>query len=812
MSGAERGAPRWLVAGLWGGLALVLARVAVRVGLEHVGHGRPLERVLVRAADELPQHVLAALVLGVAVAALAALAERPGPARSARRSLVWISAGAVLGAWLCGWLEPGVAGRIGTATDRGRMAAAGGLAAGLALSALLVAGTRLRVARPGRESLAAQAVPSLLALVAALGVPPLLSRLEDPMLLRRTVRELAVDGAAWEVVRRHPVREPHVDVVTPASDYRVSGSDMRSLVLPPPAEVRFTVTEEDGPVVLTGQAGVDLRARRKLGELHGRLDVRFQVLVDGEPAFEAEVPVDPDDEELGASWVPLATDEDDAGVPLLPGAEVRLRTAVFGADGQHLKPRFAARLGFGGVALERTRQVERTPSSRERPNLVLVVMDTLRADRTSTYGYGRATTPRLDRLAARGVVYDEAYATASWTWPSTASILTGLHPEEHGVLGPRSCFLDEGVESVAEALQGAGYSTAAFTANPLIVPDKNFDQGFERFETYRASERRSERLVPAVVEWIEELAGVRFFLYVQLMDVHAPLDPLPEAREAFAADVPADFDPNAITLYHRRLLKHCGHDERGRPATERCVPPEHQAWIRDLYDACVWSGDAWTGRILDALERCGLADETVVAFTSDHGEELFQRGLATHGQGVHGELVRVPLVLAGPGLPRGVRVATPVSNRQLAPTLAQLGGAALDGVADPLDLADPAALADVRGPVYFSTHKGWWNGHHRQPVFGVRRDADVLHFAPQGSDWGVDEPDEGGQWRLFDVARDRAERADLAAERPDAGDELRELLLEALERQSSRRAGSGVEADAATLDLLREIGYLGDDD
>jgi arylsulfatase A-like enzyme len=487
------------------------------------------------------------------------------------------------------------------------------------------------------------------------------------------------------------------------------------------------------------------------------------------------------------------------------GAQLELESALIDAQGQEVAGAPPLRAGFGGLALERRERLARTTSAPERPNVVLIVLDTLRADRTSAYGYARPTTPNLAALAARGVLFEEAQATASWTWPSTASLLTGLYPEQHGVEDAASSFLPAALDTLPEALQRVGFTTAAWSGSPLIVPDKGFDQGFEFFDASREGTlRRSDLILPGALEWLGSLRGTRFFLYLHLMETHAPFVPLAEGRAQFAAGVPAGYDPRKVLDYNWELQSQ-GFDEHGARRTDAVVTPDEQRWISELYDGCVWSADHCLGLLLARLAELGLDDETIVAVTSDHGEELFEHGLVTHGNTLHRELVRVPLVLAGPGLPRGERVAAPLSGVAVGPTLARLAGTTLAGLSAPPDLfaaGDPA-------PMLFSTRQGWWNGYARQPLFGLREGSTVLHLAPEAAPWGASAQPGAGELRLYDLALDPGETNDLAASEPARAEALRAELVRRLASFAEHRVVNGAAPDPGTLERLRGLGYLG---
>jgi arylsulfatase A-like enzyme len=629
---------------------------------------------------------------------------------------------------------------------------------------------------------------------------------EQPLAIpvRVIVGDLLSRSPEWEVLRSNTKQEPDVRVITPSDDYRLDGADMPALAMPPPAEVRFRVPDDAGDVALVARAGVDHTSFKKTRSARGVTAV-LSVDVDGASVFREAIPVGRGSEPRG--WSDVGGPE---GLKLSAGQEVVLRTELLRADGEPFPDPVALQAGFGGCLLEQVRWRPRAPATLERPNVVLIVMDTERADRLSAYGYGLPTSPRLEELAARGLLFENAQSTASWTWPSTASILTGLLPEEHGVVDDDSCYLAHGLMTLAEVLQLEGVTTAAWSANPLVVPEKNFDQGFELFASADGF-RKSDEFLGEVDDFLERTGDRRFLLYLHLTDPHDPQAPSARAKEEIAPGVPEGLERKLAEL-NSAFLRGGGFTEDGAIATEQLLPGVEQEEIQRLYDACVRTGDLALGRVMDALERLGLSDRTLIAYTADHGEELFEHGLIQHGSSLYQESVRVPLVLAGPGVPAGVRVSAPVSNRHLSPTLARLARTELPLGSDALDLVSLAASPAAAEPdVLFSTRHGWWNGVFRQPLYGLRSGDWVLHWAPEGLPWGVKKKDPGaspGQRRLFDLRADPLEREDLAGREPERADELQARLEAMVKALEDRRTAPALEAGAATLKLLQDVGYL----
>ncbi len=630
------------------------------------------------------------------------------------------------------------------------------------------------------------------------------------MTIRLVQREVALDEASWRVKLKHPRLAPKLGILTPLIDYRTDGGDLPAIIMPPPAVVEFEVTEADGEVHLDFAAGVDDSVNRSHRGAKP-LRVGFEVAVNGKRVFMNIIDCYKDKPFKKIKW--QRPKPDAPQLDLKPGDVVTLRTAIVGQSDEKTCSKKPVLAGFGNVVLERRETRKRLPSSPDKPNIILIVQDTMRADHSSLHGYEKSTTPALDALAERGITFREARSTSSWTWPSTASILTGLLPDEHGVTDDSACYLLGKNETLAEALQARGYTTAAYACNPLISAQKNFDQGFESFSSSGKAFLKTSDLIEEIRSWIRLQAGTRFFLYLHLVDPHAPYEPRPESLAAVGEPVPEDFPgQRALEQYKKAALGGLGFDQHGERKPSSPFPEGHIEQFEGLYDASILTGDYFLGAIVEELEESDLVDETVIVFTSDHGEEWMDHGYLLHGQSVHRELVHVPLVMAGPGLARGAVSETPVSNRHIAATLARIGGAELAGPSDAIDLTSPELLPE-RAVFYATTH-GRWNGRRgRQPIYGVRDGQWVLHFAPKGSDFGVaarKAPVEG-QCKLYNVEQDPAEQLDVSAQHPQVTERLRTLILDSLSQQLARQQGSvKLGGGAATMKMLDGIGYLDD--
>jgi hypothetical protein len=612
---------------------------------------------------------------------------------------------------------------------------------------------------------------------------------DDEIAIREVVRDLLGSPPAWQTVVRNADSAPHVGELRPSLEAERGAADLPALILPPPAEVVFTIgPDEDGVsfVAEVGAQGLENGAELRL-EVRRNGAVERSVLLAAQGAASAEA-APPN------RWVPIEPLE------LRAGDQLELRTELI-AEG----PQEAIRCGFARPRLVRFHRQPRARASQKLPNIVFIVMDTLRGDRLSCYGYGKQTTPNLDRLASRGVLFERAYATSSWTWPSTASMLTGLLPEEHGVIRADQNYLRDELTVLPEILQRQGYTTAAFVGNPLIAPGKNFDQGFEYFESAPADMEKSDQVVPRAVEWLGQHATERFFLYLHLVDPHLPYQYDPDAQ-FLLGEQPERFPELGMGHYSLRLRRRGAWTDEGELKPRYRVPKSHARWIGETYDAAVWTGDRWVGRMLDALESLELTERTVVVFTSDHGEELFDHGMVDHGHSLYRELVQVPLLAAGPGIPAGRRIRGVVSNQRLAQTIALIAGARLPD-------ASPELLWDqepAEGPIYFSTESGFWNGNRYTSIFGVSEGGWSLHWAPRGGPFHA-EPGPLGDLRLFCDDRDGAQKQDLSDQETERAERMRLTLLERIESQQATRPEPAGEVGPGTLEMLKKLGYWGDD-
>ena len=378
------------------------------------------------------------------------------------------------------------------------------------------------------------------------------------------------------------------------------------------------------------------------------------------------------------------------------------------------------------------------PASLAQPNIVLFVVDTLRADRLQPYGYPRPTSPRLLELADEAVVFEQASAAAPWTLPSMASVMTGRLPSAHALNSTRQS-LPAAQRTLAEELRSAGYTTIGLYGNSMVAPEFGFGRGYDFYQV-------SFQNTGVQVDHALNLnPGRPFFLYVHNLEPHNPEFFAPPHSDGFR-DVGPDVR-RKIAAYYKAYRIATWEDYEARRASgspQAAVRQQRQvellASLRDdyeeLYDAAVRLADERVGDMIDTLRARGVWDDALVIFLSDHGEEFNERGGWSHDQSVYQELLHVPLIVKFPqGRFAGTRIAEPVSLVDVYPTVAEWlsrrapdsldGRSLLPALAQqpvrPLDAPFVAAVrrnvmsryavfADDRGDTNVVVRHGCWKG------------------------------------------------------------------------------------------------------
>jgi arylsulfatase A-like enzyme len=617
------------------------------------------------------------------------------------------------------------------------------------------------------------------ALVVALGLIVACGRdaLPPKITTEQVVSELAPPLTAGASVAGVPAGEVRRAVLQPG--YRAGcGAPHDALVTPPGAAVRFRVdVPPDG--ALRFSVGVD-GDKENHPEQSG---VDFRVTVNGAEAFARAV--NPAARRRDRCWVDGAID-----LRAHAGQTVDL---VLEARADRAAHPLAGTAGWSRVRLVRQEHHERQVAGGG-PNVILMLVDTTRADQLGIYGASPSPSPMLDAFAARGLVFDLAVAQASWTMPAVASIFSGLHPRSHGAVGAdvdegsgqsgNGTLLPDAVVTIAETAEGAGVTTFGVSTNLLVSSASNMAQGFETFLELPFDQKTRDYAPAAVVnarflDWLRRERQFRFFAYLHYMEPHGPYSPPQRLRPAPPAGMRGDLAAGWIQDYGRAV-------NEGRAAPPS---PAEVAYLRQLYDGDIRSWDEQFGALIDELEHAGVLDRTIVIVMADHGEEFLEHGNLEHGGHLYDETVHIPLVMVGPGIHSGRRTDA-AQGIDLLPTIAGLLGASAPPGLSGRDLLATSSAGDIVSEI----------------VSGFGDDgAGRGTVALRSGRWKLIRPGGSGALELYDLATDPGEHTNLAATSPEVA---------ALETRLDRWA-SGAPAPPQTAardpglhEKLRQLGYV----
>lgn len=432
-----------------------------------------------------------------------------------------------------------------------------------------------------------------------------------------------------------------------------------------------------------------------------------------------------------------------------------------------------------------------------RPNVILIVVDTLRADHLSHYGYARDTSLPLDGLRARSTLFTRALATAPWTGPSTMSIHTGLSPLQHRSNDHGDVLADEAT-TLAEILSQAGYATHGISFNQEVTRKMGYAQGFDVFDDFlgdaidypdiQVMARRVER-------WLATEPREPYFLYLQPMSVHGPYR-VPKSRQStLLGRAPS----RAFEYYGRELMSPLM--RKGKLKVRAMVTPEIFESLVDQYDVAVRYSMEEIARMLAAIEQAGRMDNTIVILTADHGEELFDHGGFSHGFTLHREVLHVPLYVSLPDQTSPATDDRAVSILDIMPTvLARADLPEPEGL-NGIDLF--AAPTPASAERLFVQVAGWTE---RAVGLSLIRGVDHLIDLEHGYDSPVP------RLSLFDLERDPRERTDRAQAESEEAAALKRILREEADRLAKdtvlpepRNVLDELEKDEAAR--LKALGY-----
>jgi arylsulfatase A-like enzyme len=468
------------------------------------------------------------------------------------------------------------------------------------------------------------------------------------------------------------------------------------------------------------------------------------------------------------------------------------------------------------------------PEGAARPNVIVVLVDALRADRLGAYGHRGSLSPTMDGLAATGVTFDYCVSAAPWTLPSVATLFTSYYPRVHGAVSYRvvadmedgkraeQSMLSDRFDTLAEVLRAVGYQTAGFVAAKFLRAGYGFGQGFEQYDTTFAENTvRGEVVNAALFKWLDEHRDPTrpLFLYLHYMDVHGPynaasrfMDPLMEQVEA---------NPNKRLLSSRefanlnRYLKQAPPDASDPGRYER-LKGYREYWVA-RYEAGVAEMDFYLDQLIAGLKERGLWDEAYVIFMADHGEALCEHGLWEHGYSLYQTDLHVPLILRWPGvLPAGKRIRRLASLIDFMPTLLEqlrlppgenLQGASLvDHLSETLPntailrFAEAVKSGSEQAAVFADSTKLVVTAQPSRPLpDGTMAPATVRR-------------------QLFNLSTDPGEQYDVSGQYATQVRELTRLLDAMIQRSLTTKPGLVVPmkpVDAETVKQLESLGYVG---
>jgi arylsulfatase A-like enzyme len=453
-------------------------------------------------------------------------------------------------------------------------------------------------------------------------------------------------------------------------------------------------------------------------------------------------------------------------------------------------------LWLGVVALFAVLSLSAThrPVAANSPDIVLITVDSLRADALGTYGYPKPTSPHIDALAAESVVITDAVAQAPYTKPSIASLMTGLFPGTHKTFTSSTSAatimkrngrapgafeltdaLPKELPTLAEAMSHAGYRTVGLSTNPFLIRDFGYDRGFSEFVFYASGENytRAAKVLEKALQVLQKAHTRPVFLWIHLMDAHNPYLPSEPYRSMFAPETPP------------RLIPETSIDAAARLEDSRDVN-----LYRARYDACVRELDDRLGAFFGRLRAEGLWDRASVVLTADHGEEFFEHSRMGHNTDLFDEQLRIPMIVKIPGVRPG-RLAMMAQLVDLYPTLIHLAGGKVPDTHGS-DLLDAIANHDPVEGYGFSELPG-------KGLWAVRsRSWKLISGMP-------------GTGKLYDLQVDPAQARDIMASHPDAERRMQRALSAMIStevRDAERVSQRQVRVDPKVVEQLRALGYL----
>ncbi|MCK4751833.1 MAG: sulfatase [Planctomycetes bacterium] len=423
-------------------------------------------------------------------------------------------------------------------------------------------------------------------------------------------------------------------------------------------------------------------------------------------------------------------------------------------------------------------------TSTSKPNIILISIDTLRADFLGCHGYPRPTSPTLDKLASKGVLFEDASSPSPWTLPAHVSLLSGLYPSRHSVKDVQTKISTD-IPTLASILSRHGYATAAIV-NSLLLDEKfGFGRGFDHYSRIPETGDAvgcSPAIAAEAMDWLLKNRNQQFFLFLHYYDVHSDYSSLPRYEDQFVGPYfgMADGTTNQLLQFRKGHVKLNENDVKH---------------LTDLYAASIRQLDDELEKFFSFLRKRKMLDNTLIVVTSDHGEEFLEHGGVLHGRTQFQELIHVPLIFQGLNLPRGRRVEHMVSLVDVFPTVLALAGVGVPSAIDGVDLSPLWRERGFEPPMRFIFAEADHNNKKDDIKRAIRQQRYKLHY-----DILTDKT------QLYDLSEDPGEKVNIISEHGD----LSKLLFKRLKDfMSDEKAGQSREVLAPEeIQKLKALGYL----
>ena len=423
------------------------------------------------------------------------------------------------------------------------------------------------------------------------------------------------------------------------------------------------------------------------------------------------------------------------------------------------------------------------------PNIILISIDALRADHLSCYGYHRNTSPNIDQLAREGTVFKNGFSQVTWTLPSHASIFLSQYVWRHNVKDLRTERLTDSCTTLAEILKNENYATAAFTGGVGLSSRYGFNQGFEIYDDGILRSRRYHEIssyINKLLSWLESVKNRKFFLFIHTYDVHDPYNP------------PAPY----FDLY----TKGCSEGEHLR-MSEGIMPweldapkltPEEIDYIMAVYDGGINYVDEQLGKVFEKLDQLGIDDNTIIILTADHGEGFKEHDRLRHGYKPYIELVHVPLIMKGPGIPKNIIYENFIQHIDIVPTILEILN-----IPQRKEMQGRSLLPLMNNCEIEKDFKTYGFGQNRSKPQGS------FSISLRTKEWTYI-MNQRGPDELYDRINDSKEQNNIIEKRPLIAQKLKEELKDfvALTSEGKPQVAEKVRIDEELKERLKSLGYL----